>query len=211
MIYALLILAIAAFLWPGFMKRTLKYVLIGAACIVALVTIIAATQPTPKAPGGAVQASERRKEVEAFDYAISEANKIPMPVKHFNQEVYSQFLKMDVQGKKFGDCVANQIKLHGWLAHATQHEMSARYKKYGATCFDLGESVEGIGEDKISAEAIAFDMVDCKFDSDHPMLDADGNFDQRNTSGDPMTCRDRTISHWRQANSAAKYRAETPD
>lgn len=203
MIYALLILAVAAFLWPGFVKLTLKYVLIGAACIVALVMIIAATQPTPKTSANAVATAPSTpardkgvREAEAFEYAISEANKIPVPAQHFDRAAYDQFLKTDVQGKKFGDCVANQIKLHGWLAHATQREMSAQYKKYGATCFDMGVSVTGIGEDKISAEVLAFDMVDCKFDAE---------------SSDMMTCHDRTISHWRMANNAAKYRAATPD
>jgi hypothetical protein len=170
---------------------------------VVLVAIIAAGPSTPKTSANAVVAAASTpardkgvREAEAFEYAISEANKIPVPAQHFDRGVYDGFLKIDADEKKFSNCVANQIKLHGWLAHAAQREMSARYKKYGATCFDMGVSVTGIGEDQISAEVLAFDMVDCKLDAE---------------SSDMMTCHDRTISHWRLANGAAKYRAETPD
>jgi hypothetical protein len=131
LIYTLLILAIVAFLWPGFLKRSLKFAAIGVACIVVLVAIIAAGPSTPKMSANAVATAPSTpardkgvREAEAFEYAISEANKILVPAQHFDRAAYDQFLKMDAEGKKFSNCVANQIKLHGWLAHATQREMS---------------------------------------------------------------------------------------
>src|ERR1700736_822853 len=143
MISAFFFLVLMAILWPNFLKRSLKVAAIGTSCIVVLIAVIIAAAPTPKTGAGAVATvpadtrGEGVREAEAFNYAIAEAGKIPAPVQHFSQETYDAFLKIDTDEKKFGDCVANQIKAHGWLAHGTQRNIWATYKGYGEKCFDI--------------------------------------------------------------------------